>query len=178
MGEFIQCGDGIEYDFVQLLADLDLDSSHQPLDHGKMTSVIRYKTPYLINTRDPLFISFALENDVFLRCFLGLSILLALGGFIDLVKGEFICLEINRTITLTLDPLGKGLPESIVFDNSTSIITKGVSTNVKPNPSILHYTSVEGCAFYHSSPTYSDNIVVHDNFFNGNVSRDLEYKLN
>ena len=104
--------------------------------------------------------------------FLGLSILLALGGFIYLVKGEVICLEINRTITLTLDPLGKGLPESIVFDNSTPIIPKGVSTNVKPNPSILHYTSAEGCAFHHSSPTYSDNIVVHDNFFNGNVSRD------
>ena len=79
MGEFIQCGDGIECDFVQLLAALDLDSSHQPLDHGKMTAVIRYKTPYLINKCDPLFISFALENDVFLRCFFGIVNLVSLG---------------------------------------------------------------------------------------------------
>ena len=38
--EFIQCDDGTGYDFDQLLAALDLDSSHQPLDHGKMTAVI------------------------------------------------------------------------------------------------------------------------------------------
>ena len=57
--ECIQCGDSTGYDVVQLLAALDLDSSHQPLDHGKMTVVIRYKhlillistTPYLFILR-------------------------------------------------------------------------------------------------------------------------------
>ena len=80
VGEFIQYGDGTGYNVVQLLAALDLDSSHQPLDHGKMTAVIRYKTPYLVNKRDPLFIYFAFGNDISLRCVLGLPILLALGG--------------------------------------------------------------------------------------------------
>ena len=176
VAEFIQCGDGTGYDVVQLLAALDLDSSHQPLDHGKMTAVIRYKTPYFFNKNEPLFISFALGNDVSLRCVLGLPTLLALGGLINLVKGEFICSEIGKTFPLTLDPPGKGLPEGIVFDNSTPIIPQGVSTNVKPNPSLLHYTSAEGHAV--SAQTYSDNIIVYDNFFDGNVSRELEYKHN
>ena len=35
VGEFIQCGDGTGYDVVQLLAALDLDSSHQPLRYSK-----------------------------------------------------------------------------------------------------------------------------------------------
>ena len=47
------------YNVVQLLAALDLDSNHQPLDHGKMTAVIGYKrlillisaTPYLFLVR-------------------------------------------------------------------------------------------------------------------------------
>ena len=175
VGEFIQCGDGTGYDVVQLLAALGLDSSHQPLDHGKMTAVIRYRTPYLVNKRDPSFIYFALGNDVSLRCVLGLPTLLALGGLINLVKGEFICSEIDRTFPLTLDPPGKGLPEGIVFDNNTPTIPQGVSTNVKPNPFLLHYTSAEGNTIHHNAPTYSDNIIVHDNFFEGNVSRDLEY---
>ena len=64
----------------------------------------------------------------------------------------------------------------IVFDNSTPIIPQGVSTNVKPNPSLLHYTSTEGRAVQHFAPTYLDNIIVHDNFFEGNVSWELEYK--
>ena len=45
-----------------------------------MTAVIRYKTPYLVNKRDPLFIYFTLGNDVPLRCGLGLPTLLTLGG--------------------------------------------------------------------------------------------------
>ena len=139
-GEFIQYGDGTGYNAVQLLAALNLVSSDQLLDHGKMTSVIRYKTPYLINKCDPLFIYLALGNDVFLRCVFGLPTLLAVGELIDLVKGGLICSEINQTFPLTLDPSGKGLPEGIVFDNSTPIIPQGMSTNIKPTPSLLHYT--------------------------------------
>ena len=96
VAEFIQCGDGTGYDVVQLLAALDLDSSHQPLDHEKMTAVIRYKTPYFFNKNEPLFISFALGNDVSLRCVLGLPTLLALGGLINLVKGDFFVLRLEK----------------------------------------------------------------------------------
>ena len=177
-GGFIQYGDGTGYNVVQLLAALNLVSSDQLLDHGKMTSVIRYKTPYLTNKRDPLFIYLALGNDVSFRCVLGLPTLLAVGGLIDLVKGGLICSEINQNVSLTLDPSCKGLPEGIVFDNSTLIIPQGMSTNIKHTPSLLHYTSAEGRAFHCSSLTYSENIVVHDNFFNWNQSRDLEYKPN
>ena len=178
VSEFIQCGDGTGYSVVQVLVALDLDSSLQPFDNGKITVIILYKTPYLINKCDPLFVYSTLVNDVSFCCVLGLSMLLAFGGQINLVKGELICSEINRKLPLTLDPPGKGLPEGIVFDNSTPIIPQGVSTNVKPNPSLLHYTSVEGNSFQYSSPTYLDNIVVHDIFFEGNMSRELVYKPN
>ena len=62
------------------------------------------------------------------------------------------------------------------MDNSTHSIPQRVSSNVKHNPSLLHYTSTEGCPFHHSSPLYSDNIIVHEHFYEGNVSRELEYK--
>ena len=97
-GRFIQFGGISEYDEVKLLAALDLDSSQQPLDHGNITAVIRYRTPYLINKRDPLFIYFALGNDVSLRCVLGLSTLLALGGVVNLKTMAFNCSKINHTI--------------------------------------------------------------------------------
>ena len=141
-----------------------------------MTAVIRYKTPYFINKRDPLFISFALGNDVSLRCVLGLPTLLALGGFINLVKGEYICSEIGFKIPLTLDSPCKGLHEGVVFDNITPIIPQGLSTNVKPNPTLLRTTSFEGHVV--STQTYSDNIIVHDKFFDRNVLQELEYKPN
>ena len=45
VGEFIQCGADTGYDVVQLMTALDLYITKQPLDHGKMTTVIRYLTP-------------------------------------------------------------------------------------------------------------------------------------
>ena len=140
-----------------------------------MIAVIRYKTPYLSNKRDPLSIYFALANDVSLRYVLELLTLLALGG-LNLVTGEFICSGINQICPLTLDPPGKETPEGVVFDNNTPIIPQGVSTTLKPNPFLLHYTSAEGRALQHSFPTYSDNILVHDKYFEGDVLRELEYK--
>ena len=56
VGEFIQCEANTGYDVVQLMAALDLNTTKQPLDNGKMTALIRYRTPYLVNNIDPLFI--------------------------------------------------------------------------------------------------------------------------
>ena len=76
IGEYIQCGANTGYDVVQLMAALGLDTKKQPLDHGKMTIVIRYRTPYLVNNQDSLFFSFALGNDVSFRCVVRLPTLL------------------------------------------------------------------------------------------------------
>ena len=49
VGEYIQCGGKSDYDIVKLLEAIDLDSSQQPLEHGNMIVVIRYRNPYLVN---------------------------------------------------------------------------------------------------------------------------------
>ena len=79
VGEFVQCGGKSDYDVVKLLAALDLDMIQQPVEHGNMTVVIKYHTPYLVNKRDPLFLSFTLGNDEYIRCVLGLPTLLVIG---------------------------------------------------------------------------------------------------
>ena len=105
----------------------------------------------MINKRDPLFIYFASGNDVFLRYVLGLPTLLALGGLTTLVKGGFVPSEINRNFPLTLDPLGKEIPEGIVLEYITPTIPQGLPTNIKLSPSLLHYTSAEYRALNRSS---------------------------
>ena len=72
VGECIKCVSNTCYDVVQLMTALDLDSSQQLLDYGKMSVDIRYRSLYLINNRVPLFIYFALGNYVSLRCVIGL----------------------------------------------------------------------------------------------------------
>ena len=72
IGNVLQCDANTGYDVVQLMTALDLDSSQQLLDYGKMSVDIRYRSLYLINNRVPLFIYFALGNYVSLRCVIGL----------------------------------------------------------------------------------------------------------
>ena len=58
----------------------------------------------------------------------------------------------------------------MVFGDSTPTISQEGTTNVRPDPSQLHYTSAEGHTLSSSSTIYSDRIVEYDNFFRKNVS--------
>ena len=78
-----------------------------------MTTVIRYYTPYLVNNKDPLFLSFALGTDMALRILLRLPTLLSMGATIDLSRGTLSCSELNSNFPLILDPPGKGLPDGV-----------------------------------------------------------------
>ena len=76
---------------------------------------------------------------------------------------------------MSLKPPGKGLPNGVVFDNSTLTIPEGVPTNIKPNPSLLHFTSTEGHTVPNQSTNFSENILVKDIFYKGKVSWELVY---
>ena len=47
VAEYLHCGEGNEYEVIQLLAALDLDMESKPSTHDQMTAVIRYRTPFL-----------------------------------------------------------------------------------------------------------------------------------
>ena len=78
-------------DIFQLIAALDLDTVQRFTNYDKMTTIIRYRTPYIIKKQDPLLISFTLSNDISLRYVLDLLTLFVLSGCIDLVKEELSC---------------------------------------------------------------------------------------
>ena len=136
--EYLQREENTEYDVVNLLAHLGLSRFHTDVDHGRMTVVIRYKTPYTINGNIPFVLSFALDNDTGLCCVFGLPTLLAMGATIGLVSGSLSCKELNRKFPLDLQPQRKGLPEGSSLNHNTHTILLIVSTNV------LHHTSAEG----------------------------------
>ena len=110
-----QCPDIVEdYDVVHLLAALDLRGVPTNDDHGQMTAVIRYKTPYIVNDKAPFILSCALGNDVSLRCVFGLPTLLAMGASIGLASGLLSCTKLNCKFPLDLQPPGtRGHPRGL-----------------------------------------------------------------
>ena len=172
VADFLQRGDNTDFDVVQLLAALDIDSIHFPSNHGQMIAVIRYHTPYLVNNKDPLILSFVLGTDMPLRSVLGLSTLLSMSTTIDLSRDTLSCSKLNFSFPLILDPPGKCLTDGVSFNNSPNFIQPGVRTNLLAQ---LQYTSMDGVRPATSNSTPSDNIEVTDIFFDGNVSRTSSY---
>ena len=117
-----------------------------------MTTVIHYKTPYIMTGKGPFILSFALGNDVSLGCVFGLPTLLTMGISIGLASGLLSCTELNRDFPLDLQPLGKDLPEGTILNHYTNTISYKVSTN------LLHHTSADGNSHPTCYITPSDNI--------------------
>ena len=132
VAEYIECGPNTDYDVVQILAALDLKGTSQPVDHGSMAAVIRYKTPCLIHNTDPFTLSFTLGTDVALRSVLGIPCLLFMGVVVDLVNGQLDCKELNSMFPLQLDPKGKDLPDGSSYDSFSNTVPTDIPTNVLP----------------------------------------------
>ena len=174
LAEYIEYGINTDYDIVQILAALDLKGTSQPVNYGRMTAVIRYKTSYLINNTDPFILSFALGTDVALRSILGIPCLLVMDTVVDLVNGQLVCKELNSVFPLPLDPPGKVFPEGATYDSFSNAVPDGIPTDVLINVcSTLQYTASNGTITPVSQATYSNNIVVNDCSSQCFISREL-----
>ena len=95
-----------------------------------------------------------------------------MGTTIYLSRGTLSCSELNSNFPLILDSPGKGLPGGVSLITSPHIVPPGVRTNLTAQ---LQYTAMDGVRPAITNSTPSDNIVVTNQFFDGNVSRTLSY---
>ena len=127
-----------------------------------MSAVIQYRTLSFINITSTLILSFVLVNSVALHCVLGIHFLLAMGDVVDLVQGQLKCSELNQEFRLQFDP-----PDSTNFNASFTTVPDGDPSYVSLLSSFLQHNSSDGTITYVSRHTYSNNLVVTDNYFKG-----------
>ena len=51
--EYLECEPGINYDLVQLKVVVTLSTTDGQFEDGTLSTIIRYKTPYLFNYQPP-----------------------------------------------------------------------------------------------------------------------------
>ena len=86
-----------------------------------------------------------------------------MGATLNLPLGKIVCSEFYFPFLLLLDPIGKGLPDGVYFSDSKLSISRGIPSNLN---SLIQYTTMDGdTASSPNKETPSDNIVVHDSFF-------------
>ena len=129
---------------------MDLNGTHQPIDHVNIIAIIRYIHHIYIK--------------ILLHSILGIPFRLALDTVIDLVKCRLVYLEINQDFILQVDPSGKGLP-GVANDDIFSTESDRFSSNVLPLSSPLQFTISDGTIPPVSQNNYSSNLVVTNNSF-------------
>ena len=126
-----------------------------------------------MNKKDILVLSFALGNNISLRCVMGLHTLLSMDATLNLPLGKLVYSEFNLSYPLLLDPAGKGLPDGVSLPASNLCVPPGVPSNLTP---LVHHTTIDG--FSHLIPNHatpSKHIIVHSRICHGSVSRNLSF---
>jgi hypothetical protein len=85
-------------------------------NHGNLTAVIRYHTPYLDPAGAPVTLSFALGMDVTVNCIFGLPMLCALDSVISLTANILHSRTLNHDFPITRAAAVVGLPPDCPFD--------------------------------------------------------------
>ena len=83
MAEYLECGPGTKYDLVKLKVAVTQSDAEGKLDDGTLSTIIRYKTPYFINSHR-FILSFSLGKTLSLCTILGIPSLEVMHGVLDL----------------------------------------------------------------------------------------------
>jgi hypothetical protein len=97
-------------------------------DHGNLTAVIRYYTPYADNDGNPITLSFALGPDVTVNTIFGLPMLCALDSVISLRSNTMHSRTLNHDFPISRVAATHGLPAHCSFDPATADRAHAAST--------------------------------------------------
>jgi hypothetical protein len=122
-------------DLVTEYIEFDVDNPFEPIklggaicdpfdfnasNHGNLTAVIRYRTPYQDQTGSPITFSFALGTDVTVNTIFGLPMLCNLDLVISLRANSLYSSVLDRQFPITRAAAVFGLPSGCIFDPATS----------------------------------------------------------
>ena len=95
-----------------------------------MTVIICYYTPYLVNSKGLLILSFTFGNEFVLHSVLSLPTLLVMDTTINLQHDTLACSELQYIFILKLDSPGKGFLDDVFLNESDPFVPPGVHSNI------------------------------------------------
>ena len=101
--------------------------------HGLLTAIVRYRTPYVDQSGSPITLSFALGNDVSTNTIFGLPTISALEFVIDMRTLSAHSQRLDRTFTLTKAAGSLGVPAGTSFDPDVHRRVHDAATSISHN---------------------------------------------
>jgi hypothetical protein len=150
VAEFISFDDENPFEPIKLSGAISDPADFDASNHGNLTAVIRYYTPYTDTSGSPITISFALGSDVTVNTIFGLPMLCDLDVVISLRSNSMQSRTLNLEFPITRSAAAFGLPAGCHFDPADSARNHASTCNLLPSaaasvlaiaPSIPHFAS-------------------------------------
>jgi len=116
VAEFISFDDANPFEPIKLGGAIRDPTEFVSTDHGNLTAVIRYYTPYTDISGSPIHLSFALGPDVTVNTIFGLPLLCDLDAIISLRSNSMHSRSLNHDFPITRAAANFGLPPGCLFD--------------------------------------------------------------
>jgi hypothetical protein len=127
VAEFISFDDSNPFEPIKLGGAIRDPSDFDATDHGNLTAVIRYYTPYVDTSGSPITISIALGNDVTVNTIFGLPMLCDLDSVISLRANSMHSRTLSRDFPITRAAASFGLPPNCSFDPADAARNRAAS---------------------------------------------------
>lgn len=114
--EYIQHDDAEPFEPIKLLCAVeDKPDTTSTTDTGRLTAVVRYKTPYTTTEGKPVLLSFGLGADVAVRTIIGLPTLREWKAVVDFADNTLTVHNLKKRFTLLFAEAESGLPQGVEF---------------------------------------------------------------
>jgi hypothetical protein len=130
--DFVSFDDSNPFEPIKLGGAIRDPSDFDASDHGNLTAVIRYYTPYVDVSGAPITISFALGSDVTVNTIFGLPMLCDLDAIISLRSNSMHSRALNLDFPITRAAAHLGLPTNCSFDPATASRNHASTCNLLP----------------------------------------------
>jgi hypothetical protein len=120
VAEFHSFDDSNPFEPVKLGGAIRDPSDFDAADHGNLTAVIRYYTPYSDASGAPITLSFALGPDVTVNTIFGLPMLCDLDSVISLTSNSLHSRALSTDFPITRAAATFGLPPDCTFDPASA----------------------------------------------------------
>ena len=132
VAEFASFDDSNPFEPLKLRGAIRDSADFDATDHGKLTAVIRYYTPYIDIHGAPITISFALGSDVTVNTIFGLPMLCNLDSVILLRANSMHSWALRLDFPITRAAANFGLPPDCPFDPAAASRNHASTCNLNP----------------------------------------------
>ena len=171
VAEYIQYDDKEPFEPIRLECAVQ-DVAKVENEHGKLTAIVRYYTPYVSDENKPVLLSFGLGSGVAVRSIIGKPTLKAWKCIVDFGTNKLIAPGLQRRFDLEYEEARSGLPDGVTFQKQEFQRPQQLMLTTAQSQAKLMQAITDGCD--DGILTQNESSFITDTKSNGYLQRSVD----